>query len=366
MICGCGEDQRQAGGDRISDEEFPSPSIEYSPRRYLCRKTELPVIIDGKIDDDSWMEPWIEWTHYFVDIKGEDEPDPRFKTRAKMMWDDDYFYLAADISESSVWASVVDRDGPVYQDNDLELFIDPDGDSHEYFEIGINAFGTVRDVFMVRPYRDGGPAIVNWDIDGLKSAVSVDGTVNDPEDRDRKWIVEMAIPWKALGEAAHKRVPPDEGDIWAINISRVEHDVKVEDGRYVKATDPETGRPEPEQIWVWSQQGISNMHYPEMWGLVKFSNMTRFIGAASFKPGTEEQARWLLRRIYYAERGHLLRYGSYTGDLSRLDIDRVDIYGYIWPPEISVTRFGFEACISTDDHETILAITDDGRITLSE
>ncbi|MBN2185035.1 MAG: carbohydrate-binding family 9-like protein [Candidatus Krumholzibacteriota bacterium] len=363
---GCGGVEEQTGQKRISDEEFLSPSIEYSPKRYLCRKTEMPVVIDGKIDDGPWMEPWVEWSHYFVNITGEEKPAPRFRTRAKMMWDDDYFYIAAYMIENSVWASVTERDGQIYQDNDLEIFIDPDGDSHEYFEIGINAYGTVRDVFLVKPYRDGGPAIASWDIKGLKSAVSVDGTINDPENQDRGWTVEIAIPWEVLGESAHKKVPPDEGDIWAINISRGEYDVKIEDGIYVKATDPETGRPEPEYLSVWSQQGIANMHYPEMWGLVKFSNMTRFIGADSFKPGPDEQARWLLRRIYYREREHFLRYGAYTEDLSRLGIERTDIFSYIWPPVILVTAYDFEACMSTEDSRTRLVIVSDGRLTLYE
>ena len=283
-----------------------------------------------------------------------------------MMWDNDYFYIAAEIRESSVWATVAERDGPIYQDNDFELFIDPDGDSHEYFEIGINAFGTVRDVFMVKPYRDGGPAVTSWDIKGLKSAVSVDGTINDPENRDRGWTVEMAIPWEVLGESAHKKVPPDEGDIWTVNLSRVEHNVKVDNGRYVKATDSETGRPRPERLWVWSAQGIANMHYPEMWGLVKFSNMTRFIGADSFKPGPDEEARWLLRRIYYREREHFLKYGAYTSDLSILKIDRIEIFSYIWPPVIFITPYGFEAEIGTEDAQTTLTITADGRLTLYE
>jgi hypothetical protein len=92
----------------------------------------------------------------------------------------------------------------------------------------------------------------------------VDGTLNDPRDRDRGWSVEIAFPWNVLGEYAHKPAPPRAGDEWRVNFSRVEWRHEIVNGKYRKV--PGT----KEDNWVWSPQGVVNMHIPEQWGVVRF------------------------------------------------------------------------------------------------
>ena len=75
-----------------------------------------------------------------------------------MLWDDDFFYIAAALEEPHVWATLTEHDSVIFQDPDFEVFLDPDGDNHSYYEIEINALGTVWDLRLVKPYRDGGPA----------------------------------------------------------------------------------------------------------------------------------------------------------------------------------------------------------------
>jgi hypothetical protein len=64
-----------------------------------------------------------------VDIQGVDDLRPRFRTRVKMLWDDDYFYVAAELEEPDIWGTLKERDSVIFHDNDFELFIDPDGDT---------------------------------------------------------------------------------------------------------------------------------------------------------------------------------------------------------------------------------------------
>ena len=130
-----------------------------------------------------------------------------------MLWDDEYFYIGALLEEPHVWGTLTKHDAVIFHDNDFEIFIDPDGDNHEYYEIEINALNTEWDLFLTKPYRDGGPAINAWEIPGLKTAVHVEGTLNDPRDKDTSWSVEFAFPWKALAgvrpsaRAASRRRP---------------------------------------------------------------------------------------------------------------------------------------------------------------
>ena len=222
-----------------------------------------PIQIDGRLDDKAWEEA--PWTDAFVDILGEAAATPRFQTRARMLWDDTYLYIGAVLEEPHIWGTLTQHDSVIFHDNDFEVFIDPDGDNHEYYEIEINALNTEWDLFLKEPYRDGGSAVDEWEIPGLKTAVHVSGTLNDPTDSDNSWSVEVAIPWKSLAEHAHRHAPPKNGDQWRINFSRVEWRHEIVGGKYRKV--PGTH----EDNWVWSPQGKVDMHRPERWGYVQFS-----------------------------------------------------------------------------------------------
>ena len=244
-----------------------APAAFAQPKEYRCLRAGGPITIDGKPTEPAWRAA--PWTDLFVDIEGDRKPRPRFRTRARMLWDDQYFYIAAELEEPHVWGTLTQRDSVIFHDNDFEVFIDPNGDRNEYYELEINALNTVWDLFLPKPYRDGGSAQNSWDIVGLKTAVSIRGTLNNPRDRDRGWTVEMALPWKALAEYAHKPTPPAEGDAWRLNFSRVEWQTEIVDGASRKA--PNT----KEDNWVWSPQGVVDMHRPEMWGVVRFTRQTR-------------------------------------------------------------------------------------------
>jgi len=237
------------------------------PRRYLAVRTEQPPVIDGALDDAAWVDAG--WTTDFVDIVGEGGPRPRWRTRARILWDDDALYIGAELEEPHVWASLTERDSVIFHDNDFEIFLDPDGDGAMYAELEVNALGTEWDLLLERSYRNGGPAVTAWDMAGLRTAVSVDGTLNDPSDGDRGWTLEAAIPWAALEEIAGRPLPPANGDEWRVNFSRVQWQVEVVDGAYLKLEG------EPEDNWVWSPQGEVDMHLPDRWGIVRFSTAGR-------------------------------------------------------------------------------------------
>jgi hypothetical protein len=229
------------------------------PRRYECHLA-TGIVVDGDLKDEAWQKaPWTEW---FVDIEGAAKPAPRFGTRVKMLWDENYFYIAAELEEPNVWATLTQHDAVIFKDNDFEVFWNPSGDSRNYFEFEINALNTSWDLFLPKPYLQHGKADNSWEIPGLKSAIAVDGTVNRPGDNDRGWTVELAFPWSAFHERSGFGRPKN-GDQWRVNFSRVEWKTEVVDGRYRKL-------PGREDNWVWSPQGVINMHLPEKWGYVGF------------------------------------------------------------------------------------------------
>jgi hypothetical protein len=150
-----------------------------------------------------------------------------------------------------------------------------------YYEFEINALGTIWELSLPKPYGEGGVPVLGCNIDGLKSAVQVRGTVNDPGRIDDGWSVEMAFPWSGLAPYNDGRAtPPRPGDVWRANFSRVQWRHEVVDGAYVRI--PPHGTPlaeslnpeeqeHPEDNWVWSPQGAVNMHLPGRWGEVEFA-----------------------------------------------------------------------------------------------
>jgi hypothetical protein len=109
-------------------------------RTYDCPRAAMPVQIDGRLDDPVWSRA--PWTADFVDIEGDAKPTPRFRTRVKMLWDDQYYYVGAWMEEPHVWGKLTRHDSVIFHDNDFEVFIDPDGDTLEYYEFEINALNT--------------------------------------------------------------------------------------------------------------------------------------------------------------------------------------------------------------------------------
>ena len=170
----------------------PMAPMVPSPLGYVCYRSAAPLRIDGRLDDPAWQDA--AWTADFVDIEGDARPRPALVTRARMLWDDQFFYVAAAMEEPHVWATLAQHDSVIFHDNDFEVFIDPNGDNHEYYEFEINALGTGWDLLLTRPYKDGGKAVNGWEIAGLKTAVHLDGTLNDPSDTDGGWSAEIASP----------------------------------------------------------------------------------------------------------------------------------------------------------------------------
>lgn len=342
-------------------QAVPIPSGKFSPKKYVSYKSAEALTIDGKMDETSWLKA--EWTDDFMDIEGTSKPAPRFRTRSKMLWDDNYFYIAAEIQDPEIWGNLKNHDDIIFYDNDFEVFIDPDGDTHRYCEFEMNALNTVWELLLVLPYRDTKNAAINgWDIKGLKTGVAVNGTINEPGDIDKNWTVEIAFPWQAFKEIAETDAPPKNNDQWRINFSRVEWKTKIVENKYQKEINPSTGKPFPEDNWVWSPQGVVNMHYPEMWGYVQFS--TEKVGNKIVAPveKEDEEAKWFLRNIYYKEYHYRQIHDVFTNQLSELNLETRDIPGFSMPPVIECTTNMFEASLKSADGTRKLNIRNDGLV----
>jgi len=270
---------------------------------YLCRRTPRPIRIDGLLNEPAWLHA--EKSPRFVDMAS-GEPG-LFDTRAAALWDDDNLYVAFWIEEPCVRAELTERDSLIFNENDVEVFIDG-GDC--YYEFEINALGTVYEVFFIwqDACRRGGKfdvpefdllsrkalsfggnfdrapatfwrgthprgcrwAFLDWDYPGLRSAVHVDGKINDSSVIDRGWTVELAFPWAGMKWLANGRsLPPREGDEWRIFFGRFE---KLMVGSI---------EVDPHPAWCWNRHGVYDTHLPERFTRVRFTEECVDLSAAA-------------------------------------------------------------------------------------
>lgn len=308
---------------------FSTP-YEFAPPHYICyRAPQSDILIDGDIDTPEWAT--VPWTTDFIDIQGKNRPvTPRHQCRAKLMWDDHNLYIAAEMIEPHLWATHTQRESVIFQDNDFEVFLDVTGSTHHYMEYEVNALGTEWDLMLTRPYRDNGAPLNSWNMNGLRSAVKLYGTLNTPSDTDQKWTFEMSIPLNTLTEIRHGGKISD-GQQWRLNFSRVQWQLDIQDGRYVKRPNS------PEDNWVWAPSGKISIHEPEYWGYLQFSTTAAGQGTAPFVWNPNEDIKWALRQLYFRQREYRSKTGQYAASPTQLNAQNIHVKNTAFTPTIHLS-----------------------------
>ena len=251
-----------------------------------CHRAAGRITVDGNLGKPAWRD--VARSPRFVDmVSGE---PALYDTRVACQWDAERFYVAYWVEEPQVKATLTERDSFIWNDNDVELFVAGDDC---YYELEINAFGTVYEAFFVWQgalvrggrfdragfdpmtrnvdllggFQDASRhgkhprgrrfAFLDFDLVGLETAVRVDGTINDATTIDRGWTVEMALPWKSLAFLFDRRsLPPKSGDTLRCDFSRFEA-LRV----HGKLLPQNPG-------WSLNPHGVYDSHIPESFSVV--------------------------------------------------------------------------------------------------
>ncbi len=336
-----------------------SNTTKIFPKSYIAYHTAEQITIDGLSSENSWKKS--KSTDLFVDIEG--SKIPKYKTSVKMLWDDEYLYFFAEMEEPHVWGNLKQRDTIIFYNNDFEIFIDPDNDTHNYYEFEINALNTLWDLFITKPYREGTPILNDWDANGFQSAVQLNGTLNNPNDIDKGWSIEIAIPFKAFKTSYyHKNVPKNK--FWRVNFSRVNWDFDLQNNRYYRKKD-EKGKFKPEYNWVWSPIGVINMHRPEDWGYVYFSS--KKVGEQdTFKIPKDEKTKQLLYLLYRNQKAYYKKNKRWAITCNELLQNDPEIEGKKVLLTIENHQTGWNITAISPFTNKLYVIREDGRIIQKE
>lgn len=208
---------------------------EESPKEYRCRHISRAIEIDGSLSDPRWQDAapvkfMIPVTH----------GEPLSKTDARLLWDDEHLYVGFKAFDQDIYSYFTERNSPTCHEDVLEVFIKTDPAQEPYFNFEINALNTVYDAFNIKRGA-GGPdhhRWSRWNCPGLRSAVVIEGTLNDPQVVDKYWQLEVAIPFAGLPTLEGRA--PRPGDRWSFHLARYDYSVHLPEGVELSSCAPIT------------------------------------------------------------------------------------------------------------------------------
>jgi hypothetical protein len=215
------------------------------PKLALVQTKRAPRL-DGSLGDPVWT--FANTTRVFVETnQGGVAP---VQASAKLLWDKRYLYVGVDVKDGFLRASHTERDAHLWEQDCVELMIDPDGDGKNYFEVQVSPRGVVFDTRydsrrVPLPFGH-----TDWD-SKIRVGVSPRGNIDD-EEADAGYTVEIAIPWQAFSLDGKPVPPPAIGDEWRANL-------------YVMDLIADR-----QQAAAWSPLGTSDFHVPRRFGILAF------------------------------------------------------------------------------------------------
>jgi hypothetical protein len=214
--------------------------------RVIARRLTAPLVLDGKLDEPDWAAA--QTTAAFVQtMTGAEGSLP---ARVRVAYDAEHLYLGYYVGDDFLKSTFTARDDHLWEQDTVEVMIDPDGDGRNYFEIQVAPTGQVFDTRYESRRRPQPFGDLAWSSE-TKAKVGVDGSVNDDQ-ADKGYVVEMAVPWTAFVAGTTQAAPPGPGTTWRMNFFVLD------------------AREKGQQAAGWSPPMVGDFHTLERFGRVVF------------------------------------------------------------------------------------------------
>lgn len=192
--------------------DWPHPAVCNAPF------TAQAPVIDGRLDDPAWSKAAVFEGAWMVNRRDKTTSP---NTVWRVTWDDRYLYFGFDCEDADLTSPAIPRDGSVFDDDCVEMFILPETRTAVYWEIVVGASGSLFDALHRKKWDEWGSTGRKEDnVDGLKYAVALRGTLNKPDDTDQGYSVEVAVPWDQLPE--YSRAHPAAGQTLRMMLVRID------------------------------------------------------------------------------------------------------------------------------------------------
>jgi hypothetical protein len=245
------------GGPIIIWSLLSIPVLAQSGASYIAERRIDTIFVDGNLNEASWAtatntSPFTIW---------DGSPAPvALQTTAKMVWDDQYLYIAFNCRDPDVYATYTARDSPLWEQDNFEAFVTIPGTTG-YVEAEGSPKGTIWDGLFTNVFQGPGGS---YTITGLQVAGKVNGTLNNSSDQDIGFAAEMRLPFADI----YQGVPgghPIHGTQLRLNLNRIDWNTPTTQGG--------PGASGTDTYYAWSPvpgNGVS-FHRPDEFGTVTFS-----------------------------------------------------------------------------------------------
>jgi hypothetical protein len=212
---------------------------------YEVHRVTNPIVIDGVVNAEEWKAaspvefifPW------------DSQTGAKQKTRARLMWDSTNLYVSYECEDADITAQVKNRDDNVYRDDTVEIFLNvAPTQIVAYYGIEMN----VNCVYMDYLWTSKEFYHKTIQFEGVQIASKINGTLNERNDKDTGWSLEVAIPWSNFSAMARRA--PQAGTVYKANMSRWD------------GTEPARRL----SMWLDSKLDRPHPHAPEQFGDLKF------------------------------------------------------------------------------------------------
>ncbi len=221
-----------------------------NPPLYACKKIDRNIKLDGALDDELWQKAE---TVYMKESKS-GKPGT-FETRVRLLYNSEYLYVGFECEDDFVWGTLKRRDDPIYDEECVEVFLNPANSGYCYYELNLSPKNIIYDAFVLTARTEQNAdakimPLVDYDMEGLLTRTRINGEV-DQVGKSKGWMAEYAIPFSECLGATNR--PPQPGDRWRINFYRIDSVAK--------------GKP---TLYAWNPTGYLKFHIPWRFGVLQF------------------------------------------------------------------------------------------------
>jgi Carbohydrate family 9 binding domain-like len=167
-----------------------------------------------------------------------------YDTQFRALWTTDGLYVRFEVFDIKPWHTMTRHDDPLWDEEVVEIFLDPSRQGHHYAELEISPAGVICDARMIKPWPDK-QTDLGWDIVGLVTRVI------PFRSSSKTWTAIAFLPWSSFASLpTFVALPPRVGDRWRFNVFRI------------KRPGGPANRAHGATLAAWSPTGGPSFHVP--------------------------------------------------------------------------------------------------------
>ncbi len=330
------------------------PSI-CNPSIYPVFFLKEPLKIDGSGEDIGWKN--ISWSSRFSSVADGSVQKNSFDTRFKMGVYKDSVYFFIKVYDENIWATTHQIDSHFFDDELVNIYIDSNADEYDFFVLHLNPLGNIYAEFFERGNKN---PLYRFTLDStmVKYKVKVEGTLNQPGDKDKYWQAELAMP---INFKYKDKVLLQKNDMWKLNVSRNIWQTTILSGSYKKVINSDNGKKILLDAWEWSCQWGNDIDFVELWGDCIF-NKELLSDKNKLNLKEIRKIKWELRNIYYAQSFYFNKHKRYAKKIADLRDTGFLISQMRYNPEIRARKTSYKALWVSPENDFAFTVDSKGKM----